>query len=141
MARKSFCILSIITYVLVISKTNVNCIETDAVDPIIDVANLNRDSFPPGFIFGAGSSSYQFEGAAKEGGRGPSVWDTFTHKFPDKILDKSNGDVAIDTYHRYKEDAKFMKNMNLDSYRFSISWSRILPSKSNAEQCHQRTIG
>ncbi|XP_052724952.1 beta-glucosidase 24-like [Vigna angularis] len=63
---------------------------------------------------------------------------TFTN---DKILDKSNGDVAIDTYHRYKEDAKFMKNMNLDSYRFSISWSRILPSKSNAEQCHQRTIG
>ncbi|XP_014491297.1 cyanogenic beta-glucosidase [Vigna radiata var. radiata] len=128
MACKSFCILSIITFVLVISKTNVNCIETDAVDPIIDVANLNRDSFPPGFIFGAGSSSYQFEGGAREGGRGPSVWDTFTHKYPEKILDKSNGDVAIDTYHRYKEDAKFMKNMNLDSYRFSISWSRILPN-------------
>ncbi|KAL9296520.1 hypothetical protein ACSQ67_022416 [Phaseolus vulgaris] len=128
MAFKGFCILSLITLVLVISKTNVICTETGAVDPIIDVASLNRDSFPPGFIFGAGSSSYQFEGGAREGGRGPSVWDTFTHRYPEKILDKSNGDVAIDTYHRYKEDAKFMKNMNLDSYRFSISWSRILPN-------------
>jgi len=59
MAFKGFCILSLITLVLVISKTNVICTETGAVDPIIDVASLNRDSFPPGFIFGAGSSSYQ----------------------------------------------------------------------------------
>ncbi|CAJ1933297.1 unnamed protein product [Sphenostylis stenocarpa] len=127
MALMNFCIFSLLLFVLVTSKSNVDCTETGAVDPMLDAASLNRDSFPPGFIFGAGSSSYQFEGAASEGGRGPSVWDTFTHEYPEKILDRSNGDVAIDAYHRYKEDAKFMKDMNLDSYRFSISWSRILP--------------
>nr|XP_027191146.1 cyanogenic beta-glucosidase-like [Cicer arietinum] len=69
----------------------------------------------------------RFEGAAAEGGRTPSVWDTFTHKYPEKIKDGSNGDVSLDTYHRYKEDVAMIKDMNLDSYRFSISWSRILP--------------
>ncbi|KAL2596709.1 hypothetical protein AAZV13_11G118400 [Glycine max] len=72
MACNGLCILSLIALVLVISKSSVNCIETDAVEPIIDIASLNRNSFPPDFIFGAGSSSYQFEGAATEGGRGPS---------------------------------------------------------------------
>ncbi|XP_027357326.1 beta-glucosidase 12-like [Abrus precatorius] len=89
--------------------------------------SLNRNSFPKGFIFGTASSSYQYEGAANVGGRGPSIWDTFTHNYPDKIKDRSNGDVAIDEYHRYKEDVEIMKDMNLDAYRFSISWSRILP--------------
>ncbi|XP_008241222.1 PREDICTED: beta-glucosidase 12-like [Prunus mume] len=69
-----------------------------------DTASLNRSSFPKGFIFGVGSGSYQYEGAAKEGGRGPSIWDTFTHKYPEKISDGSNGDITVDQYHRYKED-------------------------------------
>ncbi|KAF4369156.1 hypothetical protein G4B88_020934 [Cannabis sativa] len=90
--------------------------------------HLNRTSFPPGFIFGTASSSYQYEGAANEDGRGPSIWDNFTHKYPEKITDGSNGDVAIDEYHRYKEDVGIMKEMNLDAYRFSISWSRLLPN-------------
>ncbi|KAF4374895.1 hypothetical protein G4B88_004646, partial [Cannabis sativa] len=90
--------------------------------------HLNRTSFPPGFIFGTASSSYQYEGAAKEDGRGPSIWDTFTYKYPEKIADRSNGDVANDAYHRYKEDVGIMKEMNLDAYRFSISWSRLLPN-------------
>ncbi|KAL5130108.1 Beta-glucosidase 24 [Glycine soja] len=115
-------------YLLVLVRSSkVTCeLETDTVSPIIDIS-LSRKSFPEGFIFGAGSSSYQFEGAAKEGGREPSVWDTFTHNYPEKIMDRSNGDVAIDSYHHYKEDVGMMKDMNLDSYRFSISWSRILP--------------
>ncbi|KAE9593297.1 hypothetical protein Lal_00029066 [Lupinus albus] len=122
-------ILGFVAFVLAMSISKVNCIEAVAgIDPIIDIASLNRQSFPPGFIFGAGSASYQFEGAANEGGRGPSVWDTFTHEYPDKIQDRSNGDVAIDQYHKYKEDVALMKDMNLDSYRFSISWSRILPN-------------
>ncbi|XP_042479582.1 beta-glucosidase 13-like isoform X2 [Macadamia integrifolia] len=91
------------------------------------IASLSRDSFPAGFIFGTASSAYQYEGAANEGGRKPSIWDTFTHEHPDKIMDQSNGDVAIDSYHRYKEDVSAMKEMGMDAYRFSISWSRILP--------------
>ncbi|XP_010265850.1 PREDICTED: beta-glucosidase 12-like [Nelumbo nucifera] len=90
--------------------------------------SLNRSSFPTGFIFGTASAAYQYEGAAKEGGRKPSIWDTFTHKYPEKIKDRSNGDVAIDSYHRYKEDVGIMKEMGLDAYRFSFSWSRLLPN-------------
>ncbi|CAN6556771.1 unnamed protein product [Malus baccata var. baccata] len=89
---------------------------------------LNRSSFEPGFTFGTASSAYQVEGAWKEGGRGPSIWDTFTHNHPEKIMDGSNGDVAIDQYHRYKEDVRIMKDMGMDAYRFSISWSRVLPN-------------
>ncbi|XP_052734222.1 beta-glucosidase 13 [Vigna angularis] len=93
-----------------------------------EIPLLNRNSFPPGFIFGTASSAYQYEGAANEGGKGSSIWDTFTHKYPDKIKDRGNGDVAVDSYNRYKEDVRIMKHMNLDAYRFSISWSRILPN-------------
>ncbi|KAI5345926.1 hypothetical protein L3X38_013803 [Prunus dulcis] len=93
-----------------------------------DIASLNRSSFPDGFVFGVGSGSYQYEGAAKEGGRGPSIWDTFTHKYPEKISDRSNGDITVDQYHRYKEDVEIMKNIGWDAYRFSISWSRLLPN-------------
>ncbi|KAK4777779.1 hypothetical protein SAY87_017966 [Trapa incisa] len=92
-----------------------------------DTAKLNRSSFPKGFIFGAASSSYQYEGAAAIDGRGPSIWDTFTSEYPEKIADGSNGDVAIDSYHKYKEDVRILKMMGLDAYRFSISWPRILP--------------
>ncbi|RZB79708.1 Beta-glucosidase 24 isoform C [Glycine soja] len=126
MAFDAYFLLGLIALVLV-STSKVTCeLEADTVSPVIDIS-LNRNSFPEGFIFGAGSSSYQFEGAANDGGRGPSVWDTFTHNYPGKIIDRSNGDVAIDSYHHYKEDVGMMKDMNLDSYRFSISWSRILP--------------
>ncbi|XP_042502235.1 beta-glucosidase 13-like [Macadamia integrifolia] len=90
-------------------------------------ASFSRSSFPAGFIFGTASSAYQTEGATKEGGKGPSIWDTFTHNYPEKIKDHSNGDVAIDSYHRYKEEVRMMKEMGTDAYRFSISWSRLLP--------------
>ncbi|RXH90413.1 hypothetical protein DVH24_035177 [Malus domestica] len=100
-----------------------------AITPTVyDTAFLNRSSFPVGFIFGTASSSYQYEGAARQDGRGPSIWDTYAHKYPEKIKDGSNGDVANDEYHRYKEDVGIMKNMGLDAYRFSISWSRLLPN-------------
>ncbi|KAK7283852.1 hypothetical protein RIF29_13600 [Crotalaria pallida] len=90
-------------------------------------ASFNRSSFPADFLFGTASSAYQYEGAANEGGRGPSIWDTFTHSHPDRIADHSSGDVAVDSYHRYKEDVAMMKDIGFNAYRFSISWSRILP--------------
>ncbi|RYR22977.1 hypothetical protein Ahy_B03g068256 isoform C [Arachis hypogaea] len=105
-----------------------------------DVTLLNRSSFPAGFIFGTASSAYQYEGAANEGGRGPSIWDTLTHQHPEKVQDGSNGDVAVDQYHRYKEDVAIMKYMNTDAYRFSISWSRILPKGKISSGINQEGI-
>uniref|UniRef100_A0A5B7C7Z5 Putative strictosidine beta-D-glucosidase n=1 Tax=Davidia involucrata TaxID=16924 RepID=A0A5B7C7Z5_DAVIN len=95
-------------------------------DAIITTA-LRRSDFAVDFVFGTASSAYQFEGAANKGGRGPSNWDIFTHSNPGKIKDGSNGNVAVDCYHRYKEDVKILKKMGLNAYRFSISWSRVLP--------------
>ncbi|KAL3533003.1 hypothetical protein ACH5RR_006524 [Cinchona calisaya] len=92
-----------------------------------DASNINRGDFPKDFIFGAASSAYQTEGGANEGGKGPSIWDTFTQRRPGMIKEGGNGNVAVDSYHLYKEDVKVLKNMGLDAYRFSISWSRVLP--------------
>lgn len=87
---------------------------------------LRRSHFPNGFVFGTASSAYQYEGAAKEGGRGPSIWDTFTET-KSNIVDGSNGSVSNDEYHHYKEDIELMSKMGMDSYRFSISWPRLIP--------------
>ncbi|WVZ24142.1 hypothetical protein V8G54_002686 [Vigna mungo] len=95
----------------------------------ICTSEINRENFPNAFVFGTASSAFQYEGAVKEDGRGPSVWDTFSHTFG-KILDFSNADVAVDQYHRYEEDVQLMKDMGMDAYRFSISWSRIFPNGS-----------
>ncbi|MGI9277273.1 MAG: GH1 family beta-glucosidase [Endozoicomonas sp.] len=83
-------------------------------------------NIPDDFLMGAATAAYQIEGAVKEGGRGPSIWDTFSHT-PGKIDNGHNADVACDHYHRYQEDVQIMKGMSLDAYRFSMSWSRILP--------------
>ncbi|KAL5727179.1 beta-glucosidase [Ranunculus cassubicifolius] len=93
-----------------------------------DSSTFTRNNFPANFTFGTATSSYQVEGAYKEDGRGPSIWDTYTHEHPERIADGSNGDVAIDQYHNYKEDVELMNDMGMDAYRFSISWSRILPN-------------
>ncbi|RLN28499.1 beta-glucosidase 22-like [Panicum miliaceum] len=87
--------------------------------------NFTRQDFPPDFVFGAGTSAYQYEGATNEDGRSPSIWDTFTHQ--GKMPDKSTGDLGADGYRKYKEDVKLMSDTGLEAYRFSISWSRLIP--------------
>lgn len=83
--------------------------------------------FPEGFVWGTATSAYQIEGAVREDGRGPSIWDTFSHT-PGKIRDGSNGDVAIDHYHRYRKDVQALKAMGTRAYRFSIAWPRVFPN-------------
>nr|XP_027186220.1 beta-glucosidase 10-like isoform X2 [Cicer arietinum] len=88
--------------------------------------SLSRDDFPSDFVFGASTSAYQVEGAANIDGRKPSIWDTFSHGGNGNRY-QGNGDIACDQYHKYKEDVELMANMGLEAYRFSISWSRLIP--------------
>jgi beta-glucosidase len=83
-------------------------------------------ALPEGFRFGTSTAAYQIEGAAAEDGKGPSVWDTFTHE-PGRIIDGSTGDVACDHYHRTAEDIALMKRLGAGGYRFSVSWPRVQP--------------
>ena len=82
--------------------------------------------FPEGFRWGTATASYQIEGAVNEDGRGPSIWDTFSHT-PGKTLNGDTGDIADDHYHRWPEDVWLMRELGLNAYRFSIAWPRILP--------------
>ncbi len=85
--------------------------------------------FPDGFLWGTATASYQVEGAAKDDGRAPSIWDTFSHT-PGKVVNNATGDVADDHYHRYKEDVQLMKALGITAYRFSIAWPRVFPQGS-----------
>jgi beta-glucosidase len=87
-------------------------------------------NFPPGFVWGTATAAYQIEGAAKEDGRGESIWDRFSHT-PGKVLNGDTGDVACDHYHRFAEDVKLMKELGIKAYRFSVAWPRILPTGKN----------
>ncbi|GAA2586819.1 GH1 family beta-glucosidase [Actinomadura fulvescens] len=83
-------------------------------------------TFPADFRWGAATAAYQIEGAAAEDGRGPSVWDTFA-RTPGKVLGGDTGDVAVDHYHRFRDDVALMAGLGLRAYRFSISWPRVQP--------------
>jgi beta-glucosidase len=85
--------------------------------------------FRPGFVWGAATAAYQIEGAATEGGRTPSIWDTFSHT-PGRTAGGDTGDTAADHYHRYREDVDLLAALGLSAYRFSVSWSRVLPGGS-----------
>ncbi len=84
-------------------------------------------TFPNGFLWGVATAAYQVEGAAREDGKGESIWDRFT-RVPGAILGGDTGDVACDQYHRYRDDVALMAELGAQSYRFSVSWPRILPN-------------
>jgi beta-glucosidase len=91
-----------------------------------------RDSgleFPPSFVIGSATASYQIEGAVQEDGRGPSIWDTFS-RTPGRIVNGDTGDVADDHYRRWEQDLDLMAELGLEAYRFSIAWPRIQPTGS-----------
>ncbi|HEY0240143.1 MAG TPA: family 1 glycosylhydrolase, partial [Friedmanniella sp.] len=85
--------------------------------------------FPADFLWGSATASYQIEGAVAEGGRGPSIWDTFSRR-PGAVLNGDTGDVAADHYHRVAEDVALMADLGLQAYRLSIAWPRVQPTGS-----------
>ncbi|MEV4515855.1 GH1 family beta-glucosidase [Dactylosporangium sp. NPDC049525] len=93
------------------------------------MTSIDPLTFPPGFVWGAATASYQIEGAVQEDGRTPSIWDTFSH-IPGKTLGGDTGDVACEHYHRYREDVGLMKDLGVNAYRFSVAWPRVQPGGS-----------
>src|ERR1700761_3338171 len=87
--------------------------------------------FPPDFVWGAATASYQIEGAAHEDGRGESIWDRFCAT-PGKVRAGESGAVACDFYHRYPEDIALMRELGIGAFRFSIAWPRVLPQGRGA---------
>jgi beta-glucosidase len=96
---------------------------------LISAESHNR--FPPGFVWGVATSSFQIEGAAIEDGKGPSIWDRFC-RIPGAIADASDGDIACDHYHRWAEDLDLIAKLGVDAYRFSVSWPRVQPGGAGA---------
>lgn len=92
-----------------------------------DAENEGAYLYREPFYWGAATAAYQTEGATSEDGRGKSIWDVFS-SIPGKIRNGDNGDVADDSYHKFMSDIELLKDLGVNSYRFSISWSRILPS-------------
>ncbi|KAI0790359.1 beta-glucosidase 1A [Abortiporus biennis] len=94
---------------------------------------------PKDFAWGFATASYQIEGSFDKDGRGPSIWDKFT-KTPGKIRDGSNGNIATDSYNRWKEDLQLLKEYGVKAYRFSISWSRVIPKGGRNDEVNQAGI-
>ncbi|XP_038899222.1 beta-glucosidase 18-like isoform X2 [Benincasa hispida] len=120
MGTKALPLFSIFSLVLFVSShlSNQSFVQNEE--------EINRSDFPEHFFFGTSTSSYQIEGGYVEDGRGMSNWDVFSH-IPGKVKNNDTGDVADDHYHRFMEDIELMYSMGMNAYRFSISWTRILP--------------
>ena len=100
--------------------------------------------FPPGFRWGAATAAFQVEGSTDADGRGPSIWDTFSHT-PGRILDGGNADVAADSYRRYRDDVALLADLGVTDYRFSISWTRVQhsgtgPANSRGLDHYERVV-
>nr|XP_036216003.1 myrosinase 1-like [Bactrocera oleae] len=87
-----------------------------------------NERFPKDFSFGVSTAAYQIEGAWNEDGKGLSIWDTYTHAHPERIQDRTNGDVAAESYYRFEQDLAALKKLKVNFYRFSFSWPRLLPN-------------
>jgi beta-glucosidase len=117
--------------------------------PVARVARAQSPSprlmhFPKGFLWGCATSSYQIEGAVAEDGRGPSNWDAFSHR-AGNTYEGETGDIADDSYHRYKDDVKLLVDLGAKAYRFSVSWPRIFPAgtgkpKEKGLEYYQRLV-
>jgi len=92
---------------------------------------MTAHKFPHNFLWGAATASYQIEGAWNEDGKGESIWDRFSHT-PGKVTNGDTGDIACDHYHRYLDDIALMRRIGLKAYRFSVSWTRVLPAGKGA---------
>lgn len=86
----------------------------------------NSHRFPDTFLWGASTSAYQIEGSPLADGAGPSIWQRFAHS-PGRTTNGDTGDIACDHYNRWRSDVTLMKELGLQAYRFSISWSRVFP--------------
>ena len=91
----------------------------------------NPRAFPSDFLWGSATASYQVEGAVNEDGRGPSIWDTFSHT-PGRTFQGDTGDIADDFFHRYADDIRLMQSLGLKAFRFSIAWPRVFPTGTGA---------
>ncbi|CAG9860118.1 unnamed protein product [Phyllotreta striolata] len=91
-------------------------------------SSVNNKKFPDSFLLGTATAAYQIEGAWNEDGKGENIWDRTCHSDPTRIFNNENADIACDSYHKYKEDVALLKDLGVSVYRFSISWSRILPT-------------
>ncbi|KAM5571714.1 beta-glucosidase 13-like [Rosa sericea] len=106
----------------------------------LEELDVTRSDFPADFTFGVATSAGQTEGSAREGGRGPSTWDHRVDILPDAIINSDKFSTAIGSYRLYKEDIKIIKELGVNSYRFSISWSRILPKGSLSGGINQEGV-
>src|SRR5690349_18262995 len=105
------------------ARTGVPAFDHDCGEPL--------PAFGADFRWGAATAAYQIEGGAEADGRGPSIWDTFSHQ-PGRIREGHTGDVACDHYHRWEEDLALAAGLGLDAYRFSIAWPRVQPDGQTA---------
>lgn len=100
---------------------------------------MSKATLPKDFLWGFATASYQIEGAPHEDGRLDSIWDTFC-RLPGKIAGNENGDVACDSYHKYKEDVALLKSIGVKAYRFSLAWSRIIPLGGRNDPVNQKGL-